>query len=138
MRTGLLVLSLLALATAVSAQQKPKKPTTLTLSGCIQQSPTAANEFTVTSDNDNPGTYRLTGMKVRDYLGKRVELVGVQPKLVVKGGLYPNPNVAAQAGAMDPTRAATAAAAGPAATTNAPLPEFRVRSIKPVAGTCLP
>jgi hypothetical protein len=125
-------------ATAQNAPEKSAgKRTTLTLSGCVQRSATASNEFTFASDDNAAGTYRLSGLNVRDYVGQRVEIVGTRPKLVVKGGLLPSPNVAGQAGAMDPSRAATAAASGPTAA-SAPLPEFRVRSIKPIAGTCLP
>ena len=124
-----------------AAQQAPtskqsKKPNTITLSGCVSKSDTS-QDYTLSDEAE--GTFRLTGMSVRKYVGKRIEVVGAEPRLAVKGGLYPTPNVAAQAGAMDPSRAATAAAsAGPAAVSASPYPEFRVRSIKPIAGTCEP
>jgi hypothetical protein len=128
-------------AASVAAQQasprSSSKSKTLTLSGCVQRSDTKAGDYTLTSDDKDLSTYRLTGVDVREFVGKRVEVIGVPPKLTVRGGLYPNPNVAAQAGAMDPAKAATeAAAGGPAATTASPLPEFRIQSIKPVAGNC--
>jgi len=128
-------------AVSVAAQQSPSrnasKSKTLTLSGCVQRSDAKPGDYTLTSDDQESGTYRLTGLDVREFVGKRVEVIGVPPKLRIKGGLYPNPNVAAQAGAMDPAKAATeAAAGGPAATTASPLPEFRIQSIKPVAGNC--
>jgi len=129
----------IALAAQQQQQQAPKKGdklTITTLTGCVEQSTTAKNQYTMSDDS---GTYRLTGKDVREFLGKRVEIAGVQPKLVIKGGLYPTPNVAAQAGAMDPSRAAVAAAeAGSAGTGPAPIPEFRVQSIKPVTGNCAP
>jgi hypothetical protein len=139
MRTVILIFTVLAATTALLAQQQPAKKgdklTITTLTGCIEQSATAKNQFTMS--DDDAGTYRLTGKDVREFVGKRVELAGAQPKLVIKGGLYPTPNVAGQAGAMDPTRAAVAAAeAGPAGSNAAPLPEFRVQSIKPVTGGC--
>ena len=83
--------------------------------------------------------YRLTGVNVRDYIGQRVQIVGgvVQTKrLTIKGGLTPNANVAAQAGAMDPARAAVAAAGGAAGPGTVELPEFRVKSVRPVSGGC--
>ena len=82
--------------------------------------------------------YRLTGTDVRDYIGRRVQIVGgVQSKrFTIVGGLTPNANVAAQAGAMDPARAATAAAGGAAGPGSVELPEFRVKSVRPVSGGC--
>jgi hypothetical protein len=50
--------------------------------------------------------------------------------------LLPNANVAAQAGSMDPSRAATAAAGGSAPVGDVQLPEFRVKSVKPLDGGC--
>jgi hypothetical protein len=138
MRTFTLAIFLVAASTAAFAQQQDAKKngklTITTLTGCVEQNPAAKNQYTI---SDESGTYRLAGKDVREFLGKRVEIAGAQPKLVIKGGLYPTPNVAAQAGSMDPSRAAVAAAeAGPAGTNAAPLPEFRVQSIKPVAGNC--
>jgi hypothetical protein len=56
--------------------------------------------------------------------------------LTIKGGLLPNPNVAAQAGAMDPARAAMASAGGAAGPGAVDLPEFKVKSVRPVSGGC--
>src|SRR5256885_3648638 len=110
MRTVIFISTLLAASPALLAQQQPAKKgdklTITTLTGCVEQSATAKNQFTMSDDS---GTYRLTGKDVREFVGKRVELAGAQPKLLIKGGLYPTPNVAGQAGAMDPTRAAVAA-----------------------------
>ena len=59
-------------------------------------------------------------------------------RLVIKGGLTPNANVAAQAGAMDPARAAVASACGSAGPgTVDVLPEFKVKSVRPVSGGCI-
>ena len=84
--------------------------------------------------------YRLTGADVKRYTGKRVEIVGgvVTPRLKVSAGLRPSPNVAGQAGAIDPTQAVIAGSSGGAAsgTGSADLPEFKVKSVKPVAGGC--
>ena len=117
------------------ATSKPVSP--ISLSGCVQRGETTPNQYTL-SDLKGGTTYRLTGTKVADFLGQRVLVVGGVPskRLVIAGGLYPSPNVAAQAGAMDPSRAATAAAAGAAAPGVVQLPEFRVKSVRPVTGTC--
>jgi len=137
MRASLLVLLVLASTSTTRAQQKKeplKKPSTVTLTGCVQKSETPAGGYTL---SDETGIFRLTGVDVRDFVGRRVQIVGGQPRgLKIKGGLFPSPNVAGQAGAMDPTRAAIAATdAGAAQATGAP-PEFRVRSIRPITGSC--
>jgi hypothetical protein len=85
------------------------------------------------------GTFHLDGNDLRQYLGKRVQVTGFRlGKLDVVGGLTPSPNVAGQAGAIDPSRAATAAIPGGAARTTegTPVVEFQVRKIQTVKGTC--
>jgi hypothetical protein len=141
MRTSLIAFLGLAIASTVSAAQKPpakpdSKLTTLTLSGCVTRSSQAPDQFTLA---DNSDVYRLSGSNVGNYVGQRVEIVGRmhEPKVRIKTGLYPSPNVAAQAGAIDPARAATETS-GTAAVGRGPLPEFRIQSIKTVAGNCMP
>ena len=57
--------------------------------------------------------------------------------LVIKGGLQPNPNIAAQAGALDPSRAAVQAQTSGSTTGTTPdLQEFRVKTIRSTGGTC--
>ena len=135
---------LAAAATLVplTAQQKPSKPAkpapeVLTLSGCVVRGEAAPNQYTI--EDKTAGSYRLTGTDLRDYIGRRVELIGGIPsprRLKIVGGLTPSPNVAAQAGDMDPARAAVAAAGGSAGPGNVQLPEFRVKSVRPVSGGC--
>ncbi len=135
MRTSILAAVALGCASMVPAQQQPppKKPTTITMTGCVQKGETPAGGYTLT---DGSAIYRLTGVDVRDFVGRRVQIVGGAPrKLKIVGGLLPSPNVAAQAGSMDPARAATAAADA-AAANGTGTPEFRVRSIKPITGSC--
>ncbi len=129
------VLSIAGLAFAAAGSQTPgKKPTTVTLSGCVQKSDTAPGQFTLV---DPTGIYRLTGMDVREFLGRRVEIVGGPPrKLKITGGLKPSPNVAGQAGAMDPARAAMAAHDAASVNGTGPELELRVRSVTQIAGTC--
>jgi hypothetical protein len=146
MRYVLITLIAFASITAASAQQEPakapppakaqppaKKPTTITMTGCVQKSEAPGGGYTL---SDETIVYRLTGVDVRDYVGRRVEIVGGAPrKLKITGGLLPTPNVAGQAGAMDPARAATIAADS-ASVNGTGAPEFRVRAIKPITGSC--
>jgi hypothetical protein len=57
--------------------------------------------------------------------------------LKISGGLLPNANIAGQAGAIDPSRAAVQAATNDSGT-GAPvdIPEFKVKTIKPASGDC--
>ena len=87
----------------------------------------------------NEGTYRISGRDFREYLGRSVTVDGgiVVKGFVVKGGLTPNPNIAAQAGAIDPSRAAVQAATAEATTgADSALPEFRVKKIAKATGSC--
>jgi hypothetical protein len=139
MRTSFFAAVALASAAVVSAQQpdtstsKPKKPTTITMSGCVQRAETPEGGYTFF---DGTTLFRLTGVDVRDYVGRRVEVTGGDNRrLKIVGGLSPSANVAAQAGNMDPAQAATKAADA-SMVNGTGTPEFRVRSIKPVTGSC--
>lgn len=117
------------------SQNGTGKPSTdiMTLSGCV--APDAKNKnFTLTDQGD---VYRLTGMNVKKYSGQRVEIVGRSrpKKLVVQGGLYPSPNAAGQAGALDPVQQAMAAQGGPTSQMARPEIEFRVQSVRTL-GAC--
>lgn len=145
MRTALLVgivLVCAAPAGALGQGQKPEPakapPKPITLSGCVQRGESSPDQFTL-SENKGSQIYRLTGTDLRDYVGRRVQLVGGVPssrRLKIVGGLTPSPNAAAQAGAMDPAKAATAAASGSAGPGTVELPEFRVKSVRPITGSC--
>src|SRR5258706_15158594 len=80
----------------------------ITLSGCVERGETTPTQYTLV-DAEEGTTYRLTGTDLRNYIGKKVQIVGAQPtgRLKIVGGLAPTPNMAAQGGAMDPARAAT-------------------------------
>jgi hypothetical protein len=136
------ILTLVILTSGVAASQQPSKstktkaPEVLTLIGCIAPNPQQPGGY-VLSDTEQATSYRLTGTNVREYAGRRVQLSGVAPKrLRIVGGLYPSPNVAAQGGAIDPVKAAMAAASGGGARGTAPLSEFRVRSVREISGAC--
>jgi hypothetical protein len=139
--------SLLFTATVIAAasialsaqQQQPKKPKTLTISGCVERdSSSDVDQFTMVDKNEGI-KYKLTGKNFREYLGRPVQLDGgiVVKGVRIVGGLQPNPNVAAQAGSLDPSRAAVQAAT--AASSPGPdidIQEFRVKEIRPTTGDC--
>jgi hypothetical protein len=125
----------------LGAQDKkaPAKPApkVVSLSGCVVRGEKAPDQFTL--EDAAEGKYRLTGVKLRDYLGQRVTIAGAvveTKRLTIKGGLTPNANTAAQAGAMDPARAAVASSGGSAGPGTVDLPEFKVKSVRPVSGGC--
>jgi hypothetical protein len=140
MRRLHLVVSALMMATPLTAQTKPPAkpvPKNITLSGCVERSGSAPGQYTLSEEGKGGAVYRLTGTDVRDYIGRRVELIGQGPRrFTIAGGLTPTPNVAAQAGAMDPARAAVASAGGSAGPGTVDLPEFRVKSVRPIGGAC--
>lgn len=132
---GLLTICAVAVVGAQTKTQ-PKTDKPITLSGCVQRGGAAPNQFTL--QDDEGVRYRLTGTDVRDYLGRKVMIVGGVPsrRLKIAGGLQPSANAAAQAGNMDPARAATAAAGGVAGPGSVELPEFKVKGVRPVSGSC--
>ena len=144
MRHVVFALGLALVCTAqLAAQEKktstPAKPNNkmITLSGCVVRGENAPSHYTL-EDKEAGTNYRLTGTDVRDFIGQRVQIIGGVPsrRLTIVGGLTPNANVAAQAGAIDPARAAVAAAGGSAGPGTVELPEFKVKSVRPVSGDC--
>ena len=118
-------------------EKKARSPKTISLSGCVVRGEQTPDRFTLQDTTE--GKYRLTGINLRDYIGQRVTIAGAvveTKRWTIKGGLTPNANVAAQAGAMDPARAAVASAGGAAGPGTVDLPEFKVRSVRPVSGGC--
>ncbi len=125
-------------AQGTKASAPPKAASKMiTLSGCVERAETTPGQYTL-SDKKDGSTYRLTGTDFREYIGRRVQIVGgvASRRFTIVGGLTPNANVAAQAGAMDPVRAANAAAGGAAGPGTVALPEFKVKSVRPVSGSC--
>jgi hypothetical protein len=128
------------LLAATLIPQGAQKPSTsvepLTLTGCVSEKPQRGDYTFTPADGGN--RYRLTGKDIRKYAGQRVEVVQVQPKkFQIKGGLYPSPNVAAQAGALDPVESGIATQPGSGVSTiNAELPEFRAGRVRVVTGAC--
>jgi len=142
--TGSLLAALLVVqpAAATSAQTTtPAKdaPKEVRLNGCISRDGIRPGQFNFL-DNDSGDKYRLTGKNLKKFVGQRVEIVGGPPGkgVTFKTGLWPSPNVAAQAGAIDPAQAAVARMPGGAADAPgaSPLPEFRVTRLHGVEGAC--
>ena len=125
---------------ATTSKKNETKP--MTIIGCVAADPSNAGTFMLADVTNGSAKYRVASKDIRQYLGKRVTITGAElpPKTVIGGGLTPSPNVAAQAGAIDPTRAAMAAQSGDGnmkpGQIEIPIPVLRVRSVKPIAGEC--
>jgi len=101
----------------------------ITLVGCVQPN-AARSEWLTLSDKKTGTTYRLTGGNVREYVWRNVRIVG---------GLVPSPNIAAQAGAIDQTKAAMAyQGANPPGIGNVEPLEFSVTLVRRLTGSCAP
>ncbi len=128
---------------AQAAKPSPKAPATenkeIRLNGCISRDTVRPGQYSFL-DNDSGDRYQLTGKGLRKFVGRRVEIVGGPPGkgITFRTGLWPSPNVAAQAGALDPAKAAVANLPGGAADAVgvSPLPEFRVVKLRGVEGAC--
>ena len=120
-----------------AAQDQPKTPTALELTGCVSLNPAAGGQYAFV-DTASGGTYRLNGKNLKKYAGQRVRLVGdpSTKRLKFKTGLWPSPNIAAQAGALDPAQESIARNSGGA--TNLPdgTPELKVVRVHGVDGAC--
>lgn len=137
-RTHLIAGLILAIAVATPGAQAGQTSTsspppagtqTITLTGCIQLDAARPEWFTL-SDTKTGTKYRLTGANVRAYVWRNVRIVG---------GLVPSPNIAAQAGAIDQTKAAMAIQGSnpPGAGNIEPL-EFNVARVRRLTGSCTP
>jgi hypothetical protein len=139
MRIAAACVVVVAAGVAAAAQTKSEprpKTETLTLTGCVVRSESVPTQYTL-EDKKVGAKYRLTGVDFRDYIGRPVIVVGTgAKKLAIVGGLTPTPNVAAQAGAIDPARAAVQAQTDARSTGNVDVPEFKVKSIRPSSGSC--
>jgi hypothetical protein len=121
----------------LAAQAQTKTPTTVELTGCVSLSPSADGQF-VFVDGAGGGTYRLNGKNIKKFAGQRVTLVGDTSKkrLQVRTGLWPSPNIAAQAGALDPAQESIARHSGGTNMPDARAPELRVVRMNGVEGGC--
>jgi len=121
---------------------KPDPNAPLTMNGCVTRDYTdSRNANAYTFINSIDGTrYHLKGSSLTKYSGMSVQVVGVVDtrKVKVVGGLYPSPNVAAQAGAIDPAKAGVAALPGgpTRGTGNVDLPTLNVTRLSLGQGEC--
>jgi hypothetical protein len=134
-----------SLVSTVAAQQQTPAPAQksqsssrpITLTGCVEKG-SMPTQYTLT-DMEN-GKYEVSGSGIDRYVGRRVQVAGSagSSRFRVKGGLWPSPNVAAQAGDIDPARAAVAAQPGGpySGTGEVALPTFKVKSIRTISGGC--
>ncbi len=133
---------LLAQAPAQPApKQDPNAPRTM--NGCVTRDYTDSKNASAYTfiDNADGSRYRMNGKGLSKYSGMSVRVVGKVDtrKLKVQGGLWPSPNVAAQAGAIDPGQAAVAALPRSAATAgvgNVDLPVLNVTRLSLGEGEC--
>jgi hypothetical protein len=134
--SSLVLVSAAGAQTPSPSESGPRSPVELV--GCVSAAPGATGSFLF--DDSGGGRYQLTGKSVRKYAGRMVRLVGGPQgrRLSIRGGLWPSPNGAAQAGAIDAAQASIARQPGGAAsgTGGANLPEFRVASVRRIDGTC--
>lgn len=139
MRHLLSTLVAVTCASTLLIAQNTKQPKTLTLTGCVEADSGKPGEFTL-KDAKAKKTYRLTGVEnLAEYVGRRVSIDGgvVVKNTRISGGLQPNPNIAAQAGAMDPSRAAVQAATSGTGPNPTYRPqEFQIESIRAATGSC--
>jgi hypothetical protein len=136
----MLLVSAVALAqpqTPASQKDQKDDKDAVTLAGCVSPKPPTGKSFTFTAKDGTK--YRLTGKSMKKYAGQEVEIVsGKGKKLAIKGGLLPSPNVAAQAGALDPAQVAIARLPGgaDAGTGGIELPELNVARVRGLGGSC--
>jgi hypothetical protein len=124
--------------TSGQAQAPKKTPKVITLNGCVERDDNDPQRYTIT-DTKAGTKYWVTGKDFREFLGRPVQLDGgiVVKGMKISGGLQPNPNIAAQAGALDPSRAAVqAATSGQSVGPEIDVQEFRVKAIRPAGGGC--
>jgi hypothetical protein len=119
-----------------SAKRDANKP--MTMQGCVTRDAAATQQFTFTDSTDG-SKYHVSGGNVTKFLGQPVQIVGIidTRRLRVAGGLTPSPNIAGQAGAIDPGKAAVAAiGGGTTGSGTVELPTFKVTRVSAAPGEC--
>ena len=131
------VVALLLAQAPPAPEKKADSNEPVKLKGCVVRDTSSGNSYTFT---DSDGThYRLAGKSAAKYSGMSVEVVGLVDRrnLTVVGGLWPTPNVAAQAGNMDPGKAAVIAlGTGSVGTGRVELPTLRITRVGLGATEC--
>jgi hypothetical protein len=140
------------LAAMFLAQSQPASPAPkvdkvdpnapVTMNGCVTRDYTDSKNASAYTfiDGSDGSRYRLKGKSLSKYSGMSVQVVGIvdTKKLKVTGGLWPSPNVAGQAGAIDPAKAGVAALPGgpTTGTGNVDLPTLNVSRLSLGRGEC--
>ncbi len=125
---------------APAPKTDPNAP--VTMNGCVTRDYTDSKNATAYTfiDSTDGTRYHLKGKSVSKYSGMSVQVVGIVDKknVSVVGGLWPSPNVAAQAGNIDPAKAAVAALPGGPTTGvgNVELPTLNVTKLSLGQGEC--
>ena len=136
---SLLVAAVVATQTTATRPTATEKnpPAAITVTDCISRTPATPGSHTL-SEARTGATDRHSGFDWRKGADQRGQIVvGTGSRRVtIRGGLVPSANVAAQAGALDPVRAAIAGTPGPDGTGNAPLPEFTAGREHVIGGSC--
>jgi hypothetical protein len=117
------------------ASADPNATKALTLTGCVVN---GEAEDPLTLADPKNGTYHLSGTDLRRDVGTFVQMTGLRiGGLRIVGGLSPSPNVAAQAGAIDPAPAAVAAMPGASHGIGPdPVLEFQTKQVQALRGRC--
>ena len=131
-------------AAAAQQPEKSEKPSTtpaaMTLTGCVSDKPGRSGQYMFQEADGLKQQFRLNGKDIKKYAGLRVEVVAGSPSgkgLSIRGGLWPSPNAAAQAGALDPAQESIARQPGGANSgAGAEVPELRVTRLRLVEGSC--
>jgi hypothetical protein len=117
---------------------KPDKNKPVTMSGCVVKDMAANNQF-MFIDNTDGSRYRLSGRDVSKFVGQPMQIVGAvdSRRLRIVGGLTPSPNVAGQAGSIDPGKAHVATlGGGTTGSGSGDLPTFKVAQVTASQGEC--
>ena len=137
---NMLAATVFATQTTTTPAPPPKPPVpTVTLSGCVNPDAATPGSY-IFSDSRTGAKYRLSGIDLLKDVGKRGQVVvGTGARSVtIRGGLVPSANVAGQAGAIDPSKAAIASAPNGtgSGTGTVQLPEFRATRVQAGKGAC--
>jgi hypothetical protein len=110
----------------------------MTMQGCVTRDTGSTQQYTFVDSTDG-SKYHVSGRNVNKFLGQPVQVVGIidTRRLHVVGGLKPSPNVAGQAGAIDPGKAHVAElGGGTTGSGTGELPTFKVTRVSAAPGEC--
>ena len=135
---ALVLLGVIVSLVVAEAQSSDAKRATVELTGCVSVTPSEGGQFAFV-DAASGGTYRLRGKGINKYAGQRVTIVGNpnSKRVRFRTGLWPSPNVAAQAGALDPAQESIARQPGGSASgAQSSAPELQVVRMRNAEGNC--